>query len=122
MVLKVELCNLLDHIVVSMFSEHDHALLPPRNLLRIQLILVILVTRREPVRVVRGVPVATIIPVIIFLAARLLLILLLVVAICCHDLLMIGLQREAGQICFLCGLALHSFGRDLLLSCWLGEI
>ena len=53
MVLKCELGNFFDHIVVGVHSEHYHAISSVCNLLSTQLaILVIFITRSEPVRVI----------------------------------------------------------------------
>lgn len=65
MVLKVELCSFFNHVVVGVEGIHDQAIGFVGDVLSILLpIFVILVTRSEPVRVVRGVSVASI--VIIF--------------------------------------------------------
>ena len=119
-VLKVELGNFLDHIIVGMLCKHDHALLPPRYLLGIELILLVLVTAREPVRVVGRIPVAAVIPVVVLLRAGLFLILL--VTRSCHDLLVVRLQREAGQICLFSLRALRSFRCRALLGGLLVEV
>jgi len=49
MVLEVELGNFFDHVVVSVL---DHALVAPGDFVRIHFVLIVLVARCEPVRVV----------------------------------------------------------------------
>ena len=43
-VLKVKLSDFLDHVVVRVLGKHDHALLAPCDFLRVELILIVLVT------------------------------------------------------------------------------
>lgn len=67
MELKVELRYFFDHVVVSVSCVHNKAIVAVSNLLWVLLtLLIVFVTRCEPIRVVRGISVTAIIIVIFF--------------------------------------------------------
>jgi len=93
MVLKVELGNLFDDVVVCVFGVHRQAICSPLYLVGIQLVfIVVLVAGCEPVFVVRWVPLAAIITVFIFRLFHFFW--------GCRrsNLLVIGLQREVFHV------------------------
>lgn len=62
MVLKIELCNFFDDIIMRLFSVHHHTIRSPCDIFSFQfIVLIVLVTRSEPVGVIRGISIAAIV-------------------------------------------------------------